>query len=90
MITYRATLDVPRELVMFTAQLLLAERRRRGTPRGSRSLTCFWQAVLGLRWFRDRTAIGALRTRLHQMNAAISLRSPHCAPRTERRISRVL
>jgi hypothetical protein len=22
-------------------------------PRGSRALTCFWQAVLGLRWFRD-------------------------------------
>lgn len=60
MITYRATLDVSRELVMFTAQLLLAERRRRGTPRGSRALTCYWQAVLGLRWFRDRTAVGAL------------------------------
>jgi hypothetical protein len=59
-ITYRATLDVSRELVMFTTRLLLAERRRRGTPRGSRALTCFWQAVLGLRWFRDRTAIDAL------------------------------
>jgi hypothetical protein len=59
-ITYRATLDVSRELVIFTTRLLLAERRRRGTPRGSRALTCFWQAVLGLRWFRDRTAIDAL------------------------------
>jgi hypothetical protein len=59
-ITYRATLDVSRELVMFTTRLLLAERRRRGTPRGSRALTCFCQAVLGLRWFRDRTAIDAL------------------------------
>jgi hypothetical protein len=29
-IAYRATLDVPRELVQFTAKLLLAERRRRG------------------------------------------------------------
>ena len=55
MIAYRATLDVPRELVRFVAKLLGAERRRRGTPRGSRALTCFWQAVLGLRWFRDRT-----------------------------------
>jgi hypothetical protein len=54
-ITYRATLDVPRELVWFVARLLLAERRRRGTPEGSRALTCFWQAVLRLRWFRDRT-----------------------------------
>jgi hypothetical protein len=52
-IAYRATLDVPRELVQFTAKLLLAERHRRGTPRGSRALTCFWQAVLGVRWFRD-------------------------------------
>ena len=48
MIAYRATLNVPRELAQFTAKLLLAERRRRGTPRGSRALTCFWQAVLGL------------------------------------------
>jgi len=59
-IAYRAMLDVPRELVQFTAKLLLAGRRRRGTPRGSRALTCFGQAVLGLRWFRDRTAAGAL------------------------------
>ena len=28
MIVYRATLDVPRELVWFVAKLLLAERRR--------------------------------------------------------------
>ncbi len=47
MIAYRATLDVPRELVQFVAKLLAAERRRRGTPRGSRALTCFWEAVLG-------------------------------------------
>ncbi len=60
MITYRATLDVSGELVTFIAGLLATERRRRGTPRGSRKLTCYWQAVLGLRWFRDRTAIGAL------------------------------
>jgi len=56
----RATLDVPGELVRFVAKLLLAERRRRGTPRGSRALTCFWQAALGLRWFRDRTSPDAL------------------------------
>ena len=60
MIAYRATLDVPRELVQFTAKLLAAERRRRGTPAGSRALTCFWEAVLALRWFRDRTCPGAL------------------------------
>jgi hypothetical protein len=59
-IAYRATLDVPRELVWFVAKLLLAERRRRGTPRGSRALSCLWQAVLGLRWFGDRTSADAL------------------------------
>jgi len=72
-ITYRATLDVPRELVTFTAGLLAAERRRRGTPRGSRALTCYWQAVLGLRWFRDRTAIGAL-ARDHGISRATAYR----------------
>lgn len=55
MIAYRGTLDVPRELVLFVAGLLRAERRRRGTRRGTRVLTCLWQAVLVVRWFRDRT-----------------------------------
>ena len=59
-IAYSATLDVPRELAQFTAKLLLVERRRRGTPRGSRALTCFWEAVLGLRWFRDGITADAL------------------------------
>ena len=73
MIAYRATLDVPRELAQFAAKLLLAERRRRGTPRGSRALTCFWQAVLGLRWFRDRTAPDAL-ARDHGISRATAYR----------------
>ena len=73
MIAYRATLDVPRELAQFTARLLLAERRRRGTPRGSRALTCFWQAVLGLRWFRDRVTPDAL-ARDHGISRATACR----------------
>ena len=73
MIAYRATLDVPRELAQFIARLLAAERRRRGTPRGSRALTCFWQAVLGLRWFRDRTAPDAL-ARDHGISRATAYR----------------
>jgi hypothetical protein len=72
-IAYRATLDVPRELVQFVAKLLAAERRRRGTPRGSRALTCFWQAVLGLRWFRDRPAPEAL-ARDHGISRATAYR----------------
>jgi DDE superfamily endonuclease len=72
-IAYRATLDVPRELVWFVAKLLLAERHRRCTPRGSRALTCFWQAVLGLRWFRDRTTAEAL-ARDHGISRATAYR----------------
>jgi hypothetical protein len=72
-IAYRATLDVPRELVWFVSELLLAERRRRGTPRGSRALSCFCQAVLGLRWFRDRTTADAL-ARDHGISRATAYR----------------
>ena len=73
MIAYRATLDVPRELAQFVARLLLDERRRRGTPRGSRALTCFWEAVLGLRWFRDRASPDAL-ARDHGISRATAYR----------------
>lgn len=60
-IAYRAMLDVSRELAHFVGRLLRAERRRRGTRTGSRALTCYRQAVLALRWFRnggDRAALG--------------------------------
>ena len=60
MITYRATLDVPAELLRFVTRLLILERRRRGTPAGSRALTCREQAVLVLRRFRDRTRVEQL------------------------------
>jgi hypothetical protein len=60
LITYRATLDVPMELLRFVTRLLILERRDRGTPAGSRCLTCREQAVLALRWFRDRTSPGRL------------------------------
>src|SRR5215471_11328607 len=72
-ITYRATLDVAGELAQFVAGLLLAERHRRGTPKGSRALTCFRQAVLGLRWFRDRTTADAL-ARDHGISCATAYR----------------
>ena len=73
MITHRATLDVSRELVRFAAALLAEERRQRGTPRGSRALTRFWQAVLGLRWFRGRVTPGAL-ARDHGISRATAYR----------------
>ncbi|GAA0965159.1 hypothetical protein GCM10009555_003980 [Acrocarpospora macrocephala] len=46
--------------MLFLAALLHAERRRRGTRRGRRSLGCFAQAVLVLRWFLDGTRIRQL------------------------------
>ncbi|MFB9803903.1 transposase family protein [Streptomonospora salina] len=55
MVTYRAILDVGREAVHFLSKLPAGERRRRGTRAGSRALTCFHQAVLVLRHFRDGT-----------------------------------
>lgn len=54
MITYRATLDVPRELVSYVAGLLRAHRRALGTRNGTRVLTTWRQAVFGLVWFRNR------------------------------------
>jgi hypothetical protein len=55
-------LDVPRELVQYLGGLLAAERRARGTRRGTRALTCFYQAILVLAWFRkggDKALLGA-------------------------------
>jgi hypothetical protein len=59
-IPYRAMLDVPAELLRYLSRLLAAERRRRATPARSRKLTCRDQAILALRWFRDRTRTEAL------------------------------
>lgn len=62
MITYSARLDVPRELVRHVAGLLRAERRVAGTRRRTRALTCFYQALLVLVWFRkgeDKNTLGA-------------------------------
>jgi hypothetical protein len=62
MIAYSAMLHVPRELVRYLAWLLAAERRASGTRRGTRALSCFYQALLILIWFRkqeDATLLGA-------------------------------
>lgn len=60
MIAYRAMLDVPRALVQYVSRLLRVERRERGTRQRSRALTCFRQAVFGLRWFREDRDVPAL------------------------------
>ena len=73
MIAYRAMLDVPRELAQYLSRLLQIERRRRGTRRNSRALTCFRQAVLGLRWFRENVDVTAL-ARDHGVSRATGYR----------------
>lgn len=60
MIAYSATLDLSREVALRLAALLRDERRSRGTRRDRRSLGCFKQAVLALRWFLDGTRISQL------------------------------
>ena len=60
MIAYRAILDVPRELVLELAKLLRAERRARGTRKGTRLLTCFRQALLVLVWMRTKGEVAVI------------------------------
>ncbi|MFJ3334178.1 hypothetical protein [Streptomyces sp. NPDC086766] len=60
MVTYAATLDVPRHVVEYLARLLAAHRWRIGTPKCSRALGPFRQAVLVLRWFRERGCVYCL------------------------------
>ncbi|TVT25566.1 IS5/IS1182 family transposase [Amycolatopsis acidiphila] len=73
MITYHAILDVPGELAQYLGRLLHAERRRRGTRKTTRALSCFAQAVLGLRWFRHHVDVTAL-ARDHGISRATGYR----------------
>ncbi|MEU8403044.1 IS5/IS1182 family transposase, partial [Nonomuraea sp. NPDC048892] len=73
MIAHRATLDVSRALIHYVARLLHDERRRLGTPKGSRALTPFWQAALVLRWFRGERDIPKLG-RDHRVSRATAYR----------------
>jgi DDE superfamily endonuclease len=61
-VTYVATLSVREETVLYLSSLLHLERLRRGTRTGRRSLTCFKQAVLVIRWFLDGTRMKQLAT----------------------------
>ena len=60
MLSYRVTLDVPFQLVLFVSRLLAERRRELGTRNGTRALTCWKQAVFVLAWFRDRPDIRRL------------------------------
>ena len=59
-VTYTAVLPVAEETVLFVSRLLAAERRRRRTRGRRRSLGCYRQAVLVLRWFLDGTRLAQL------------------------------
>jgi Helix-turn-helix of DDE superfamily endonuclease len=59
-LSYRVTLDVPLQLVLFVSRLLAGRRREIGTRRGTRALTCWKQAVFVLAWFRDRPDVRRL------------------------------
>lgn len=50
-------LDVPLELLRYVAGLLRAERKARGTRKGTRALSCYVQAVFAVAWFRDKPNI---------------------------------
>jgi hypothetical protein len=75
-ISYGATLDVARELTLFVAGVLRAERQTRGTRRNRRALTPYRQAVLVLRWFRDATPVHRLATD-HRISVATTYRYLH-------------
>jgi len=72
-IPYSAILDVPRALAQHVSRLLRAERRTRGTRRDSRALTCFRQAVFGLRWLRQNLDVPTL-ARDHGISRATGYR----------------
>lgn len=59
-VTYTAVLEVSEDGVLFLSALLHAERRRRGTRKGTRALGTYKQAVLVLRWFLEDTRMSAL------------------------------
>jgi hypothetical protein len=61
-LTYTCVLPARQETVLFVSTLLHARRRRLGTRRGRRGLTCFKQAVLVLRWFLDNIRVRQLAT----------------------------
>lgn len=54
MITYRATPDVPRETVYTVSRWLATHRRIHDIRPWQRAATPFVQAVLVLRWFKDK------------------------------------
>jgi DDE superfamily endonuclease len=59
-ITYRGTLDVPAETVCKLSGWLAAHRHIPGTRKGRRAASCYRQALMVARWFRDDTRMRML------------------------------
>ncbi|GAA1238985.1 hypothetical protein GCM10009646_28760 [Streptomyces aureus] len=77
MVAHVALLDVPRPVVECLARLLDANRRRLRTSKGSRALGPFRQAVLVLRWSRERGCV-----RLLAPDASVSRATGYPLPAT--------
>lgn len=60
MISYRATLDVPPETLAFVSRQLAAHRKIHDRRPWQRAATPYAQAVLVLRWFKERTDVDVL------------------------------
>lgn len=59
-VTYRSVLPVDREVVVWFADRLTAQRRKIGSRKGTRALGAWSQAVLVLRWLFDGTRMRQL------------------------------
>lgn len=73
----------PRELVHYLARLLTAERRAIGTPAGTRALTCHYQAIMVLVWFRkgeDKTLLAPGSAAPHHRPAHAGLATSSAPP----------
>ncbi len=60
MITYRASLDVPSQTLTIVCRWLAAHRRQHDRRPWQRAATVHRQAVLVLRWFKERTDVRVL------------------------------
>jgi hypothetical protein len=72
-ITYRATLDVPQETVWKLSGWVAAHRHALGTRKGRRAASCYRQALMVLRWFRDDT-----KMRMLAIDAGLGLSTAYC------------
>ncbi len=75
-LTYTAVLPIGESTVAFLSGLLSGERTRRGTRRGRRTLGCYRQAILVLRWFLDATRVAQL-ARDNHVSASTTYRYLH-------------